>query len=65
MMMSILDSIVNKKTETKIVTVKISDGPTILQFVFQTILKQLTDMGFKETRARKALILNRLVNLWS
>ena len=63
MMMSILDSIVNKKTETKIV--KIRDGPTILQFFFQTILKQLTDMGFKETRARKALILNRLVNLWS
>ncbi|XP_020626448.1 ubiquitin-associated domain-containing protein 1-like [Orbicella faveolata] len=28
-----------------------------------TILKQLTDMGFKETRAKKALILNRLVNL--
>ena len=63
MMMSILDSIVNKKTETKIV--KIRDSPTILQFVFQTILKQLTDMGFKETRARKALILNRLVNLSS
>ena len=63
MMMSILHSIVHKKTETKIV--KISDGPTILQFFFQTILKQLTDMGFKETRARKALILNRLVNLWS
>jgi len=63
MMMSILDSIVNKKTETKIV--KIMEGPTILQFFFQTILKQLIDMGFKETRARKALILNRLVNLWS
>jgi len=63
MMMSILDSIVNKKTETKIV--KIMEGPTILQFFFQTILKQLIDVGFKETRARKALILNRLVNLWS
>lgn len=35
----------------------------ILQFFFQTILKQLTDMGFKETRAKKALILNRLVDL--
>ena len=28
-------------------------------FLFQTILKQLTDMGFKETRAKKALFLNR------
>lgn len=34
-----------------------------ISFYFQTILKQLTDMGFKETRAKKALILNRLVNL--
>lgn len=36
-----------------------------IPFLFQSILKQLTDMGFKETRAKKALILNRLVNLWS
>ena len=31
----------------------------ICMFLFQTILKQLTDMGFKETRAKKALFLNR------
>ena len=56
----VLIEVITTQTETKMV--KTMEGPTFLQFFFQTSLKQLTDMGFKETRAKKALILNRLVN---
>ena len=38
-----------------------SQGATISfnAILFQAILKQLTEMGFREARAKKALVLNR------